>query len=74
MFHIAAPVPISPDTTRPSDGARPSASPATSPYLMGRSTVFVNSAEELSPGASGVVGTGGKARRVSSDSDGWQIV
>jgi len=57
------------------------ASPATSPYLMGRSAVFVNGTDELSsPGAAdgggssaGVVG-GRMARRVSTDSDGWHIV
>ena len=49
---------------------------------MGRSAVFVNGADDLpSPEAAdgggssgGSIGVGGKARRVSTDSDGWHIV
>ncbi len=74
IVRMAGPVPTSPESSTPLDGAPPSASPATSPYLMGRSAVFVNGVEELSPGAAGGAGVGGKTRRVSSDSDGWQIV
>ena len=68
-------LPASPPSRQPS-----AASPATSPYLMGRSAVFVNGADDLSSpgpaegGSSGGSGPGGKARRVSTDSDGWHIV